>query len=415
MKRFLIALYFLASLSASSVFGADPRYTLTEYSMDGCGACIEAEKDVAEIKSAGIEVRRFNTSVDPIGDAEARRYKLHLRPAWRLARADGYEVGRWYGAGTAGIIVATIRAKFPTPDNNEPIATPLASPETEGVDAIQEQTTEPELAPSALAELDALKTDEGSDDENIVLSLRQTNGEAVVDKIIVLPKNKQNEELKAELDSLTQIERMQIGEEVKDDFLALKNDPNLAAGAIQEALRERREKIASNESVDFRDRKPVSEPFLDSSFLDRSLDEWENRDEEEEEEEEPRRFSEPGESDARLGNRIAEKAAAAILDGLDPKINAIKREALTKFESIGEKATKRLEDRVGQEFQSAKDGLTARFNDAIGDVRSDVLKGLSEQINDAVKHLFFNVLTIALVCFGVWLAIRVIKKEGAKR
>ncbi len=348
MKRFLIALYFLAGLAASSAFGSDARYTLTEYTMERCGACIAAEKDVAEIVKAGIDVRRINTSADPIGDAEARRFKLQLRPAWRLENAQNVEIARWYGAGKGGIIIATIRAKFPTQsDQSEPIAT---APEAEEQDAeeSQEPTVAPQLAPSALAELDALKDEDECD------------------------------EYKVELDDLTQ----------KED--------------------------RENEVADFRERKPVSEPFLDSSFLDRSLDEWENRNNDEEEEE-PRGFSEPGESDARLGNRIAEKAAAAILDGLDPKITAIKRDALAKFESIGEKATKRLEDRVGQEFQSAKDGLTARFNDAIGDVRSDVLKELSKQINEAVKHLFFNVLMIALACFGVWLAIRVIKKKGTKQ
>ncbi len=351
MKRILIGLYFLAGLAASSVFGADPRYTLTEYSMNGCGACVAALKDVAELTSAGVDVRCVNTSVDPAGEAEARRYNLRLRPAWRLANAQGVEIGRWYGAGKAGLVLATIRAKFPTPDAEEPIGVPLAEVEEEAPDETLEtiDVIPPELAPSALAELDALK-DEAEEEEDA--------------------------------------------------------------------------------EEDFRDRKTVSEPFLDSSFLDKSLDEWNRRGEDDEEEDDAEEFEEGEESQggffspknpnqgeneseaerARLGDRIADRAATTLLKGLAPKIESFQSDAFAKLERIGDKVGSDVRNAAVGELNAAKTELFARAEREIASFRKELFEEI-EALAFRVLRWFAAMIVAAVV--GFYLTLRLAAKAGS--
>ena len=339
MKRFLFVLCVFAGLAGASVFGADPRYTLTEYSMNGCGACVAALKDVAELTSAGVDVRCVNTSVDPVGEAEARRYNLRLRPAWRLANAQGVEIGRWYGAGKAGLILATIRAKFPTPDAEEPIGVPLAEVEEEAPGETLEtiDVIPPELAPSALAELDALKDEAEEDAEE-----------------------------------------------------------------------------------DFRDRKTVSEPFLDSSFLDKSLDEWNRRGEDddaeeefEDEEESQGGFFSPknpnqGENEseaerARLGDRIADRAATTLLKGLAPKIESFQSDAFAKLERIGDKVGSDVRNAAVGELNAAKAELFGRAEKEIAAFRKELFEEIEALARRVLK--WFAVMIVAAL-FGFYLALR---------
>lgn len=344
MKQILIGLYFLAGLAASSVFGADPRYTLTEYSMNGCGACVAALKDVAELTSAGVDVRCVNTSVDPAGEAEARRFNLRLRPAWRLANAQGVEIGRWYGAGKAGLVLATIRAKFPTPDAEEPIGVPLAEVEEEAPDETLEtiDVIPPELAPSALAELDALK-DEAEEEEDA--------------------------------------------------------------------------------EEDFRDRKTVSEPFLDSSFLDKSLDEWNRRGEDDDAEEfeegeesqggffspkNPNQGENESEADrARLGDRIADRAATTLLKGLAPKIESFQSDAFAKLERIGDKVGSDVRDAAVGEWNAAKTELFARAEKEIATFRKELFEE-GEALARRVIRWIAGIIFCAIL--GFYLALRLAAK-----
>ena len=346
MKRLLIALYFVAGLAASSVFGADPRYTLTEYSMNGCGACVAALKDVAELTNAGVDVRCVNTSVDPAGEAEARRYNLRLRPAWRLANAQGVEIGRWYGAGKAGLVLATIRAKFPTPDAEEPIGVPLAEVEEEAPGETLEtiDVIPPELAPSALAELDALKDEAEEDAEE-----------------------------------------------------------------------------------DFRDRKTVSEPFLDSSFLDKSLDEWNGRADDEdddaeefEDEEEsqggffspkvPKQGEEESEAErARLGDRIADRAASKLLSGLMPTLEDFKIDALRKLDYIGANVASEVSTVALEELKTAKQELLDRVSQETTSFRKELFREI-EALTFRVLRWVAAMIVAAVV--GFYLALRQAAKAG---
>ncbi len=345
MKRILIGLYFLAGLAASSVFGADPRYSLTEYSMNGCAACVAALKDVAEIAGAGIDVRCVNTSVDPAGEAEARRFNLRLRPAWRLASAQGVEIGRWYGSGKAGIIVATIRAKFPIVDEQEPIGVPLASVEEEETAPETSETideTSPELAPSALAELDALK-DEAEDEE-----------------------------------------------EAEEDF---------------------------------RNRKTVSEPFVDAGFLDKSLDEWNRRGEDDDENDDAEEFEEDEESQggffspnapkqkedesdferAKLGDRIADRAATTLLKGLAPKIESFQADAFAKLERIGDKVGADVRSAAVAELNAAKAELFGRAEKEIAAFRKELFEEIEALASRVLKWV-----AVIIVCaiLGFFFALR---------
>ena len=113
MRRFLFVLCVFAGLAGTSVFGADPRYTLSEYSMNQCSGCIDALKDVNELHAQGIDVRCINVDAGEAAKAEGERLRLTQFPAWRLVDKEGAEIGRWYGAGKAEIILATIRNRFP--------------------------------------------------------------------------------------------------------------------------------------------------------------------------------------------------------------------------------------------------------------------------------------------------------------
>ena len=311
---YLAFLFFVSG----AAFGADSRYVLSEYSMDNCPACVAALKDVAALTEQGIDVRCFNTDRDKSAAEECRKQKLLMRPAWRLTRADGKEIGRWYGSGKSGIIAATIQAKFPQPDEIL-------------IEAPIEQTTASQIE---LPDLPPLP-EEGTD--------ASTEPQAA------------------------------------EPFVA---PPVLNASVPSDPLQE-----------DFRNRSPVVDRYSNAGVLDDFRSEWNDRrrDPSEPEKKENDRFlfrgGEPDDYEdapGGLGSRIADRAAAKILDGLNARVDEIKRDALGKLDAIGD---------------DAKDALVGEFRDQLKDVRRDLAPTLESGIEQIKKAILAKLKEYALLGF----------------
>jgi len=104
-----------ALLLAAAVAGAGET-VLLDFTMDGCGACVQMEPTVRQLQQAGYPVRKINLNHSPMW---ARHYRVSAAPTFVML-ANGREVDRVVGAAsptrlkrmfeTAGYGVASRRA-----------------------------------------------------------------------------------------------------------------------------------------------------------------------------------------------------------------------------------------------------------------------------------------------------------------
>jgi len=338
MKKLIIAA--ALALIAPLAFAADARYTLTEYTMDGCGACVAALKDVDELIEQGFDVRVVNTDRDPQAAREAARYRLPVRPAWRLARADGAEVGRWFGANRAGIIAATIRAKFPTPDEEIPVAPdPIGTPDEEE-QTPKEPTPEPsKVDPAPVAPV--VENEPDFRDREPVAEIFGGVGFLEDSQKEWFDRNDEDEE------KPTSPYYRGEEEEEEDDLLT---DRGL-----------------------FR-RSP---PSCDGGVCP----------------------SNPTES--ALGDRIADRAARSFLQGITPKLDQAKQEAFRKFDKLGEDAKDALEERLADELRKARAELEKNLDKELGALKAVVVKELKAKLR--VGLTFFVIIVGSVALAVVWI------------
>lgn len=84
-----------------------------EISQDNCPPCVEAQKDIEELKKAGVDVRAYNVSTSQDGIEYARQYEVDATPTFIVCDSNGEEIKRFVGAGKAQEILSCVIQNMP--------------------------------------------------------------------------------------------------------------------------------------------------------------------------------------------------------------------------------------------------------------------------------------------------------------
>lgn len=94
--------------NATECAGIDPY--VIEFTQDNCPPCVQAKKDVAKLKAAGVQVILYNLTTSEEGRELAESYKILGTPTFIICAPNGSEISRAVGPGKGSKMLNDIKA-----------------------------------------------------------------------------------------------------------------------------------------------------------------------------------------------------------------------------------------------------------------------------------------------------------------